>query len=488
MELTHLLLLLPSLPLATAETVLGAYIFHRHGDRTTKSYSPTTLTALGADQVFISGSWYRDHYIKANSSSQIHGLATDIPIISQIPVTSPIDTVLQNSAQVFLQGLYPPAGAASAQKLANGTSVTSPLDGYQYVPVNAVTNAASSGSSEDSSWLQGGSGCGNALVSSNNYFSSADYLTTLASTKDFYQGLLPVYNATFPAANANFKNGYLIWDFVHVSTIHNTSIPSDDLLTTDTLFQLRTRADQHEWNLAYNASEPVRAIAGAVLAAQIVQALNTTLTAPVTKASAPKLTIQFGAYAAFMSFFGLSQANAASPNFYGVVDYASSFIVELVTNATLPTTSGATIAPADVSVRFLFVNGSASETNPPAPYALFGQKETTISWATFSSEMSKFAIGDTLDWCKACGNSTGICASASTSSGNGSATTSGSDSGSGGGISKAVAGVIGALVTLVVILAIEGLVMAVAGLRLAKKSALAKGNGATSHVESAGSK
>lgn len=474
MGLTQLLLLLPSLPIVTAETVLGAYIFHRHGDRTSKSYAPTTLTALGADQVFVSGSWYRDNYVKANASSQIRGLATDFPVITQIPITSPFDTVLQNSAQVFLQGLYPPAGDASAQTLANGTKVTAPLNGYQYVPVNPVTNAASSGSSEDSGWLQGGSGCGNALVSSNNYFSSAEYLATLSSTKDFYQGLLPVYNATFPAANANFKNGYLIWDFVHVSAIHNTSIPSDNLLTNDTLFQLRTRADQHEWGLAYNASEPVRAIAGAVLAAQVVQSLNTTLTAPLSKTSAPRLTIQFGAYAAFMAFFGLAQAPAASPDFYGVVDYASSLMFELVTNATVPTTSGATMSPADVSVRFLFVNGSASAENPPKPYALFGQKETTLPWATFVSEMNKFAIGDTLDWCKACGNSTGICAASALSPGSGTTnTTNAGGSSSGGGVSTPVAGVIGALVTLVVILAVEGVVMAVAGLRLVKKGARA---------------
>ena len=208
MGLTNLLLLLPAVPLAAAETVIGAYVFHRHGDRTTKAWPPASLTALGADEVFASGTWYRNNYVKANATSQIHGLATDIALISQIPITAPLDNVLQNSAMVFLQGLYPPAGTSSSQTLANGSSVVSPLGGYQYVPVNIATNGASSSSSEDSAWLQGSSGCGNAVVSSNNYFSSPDYLTTLASTKDFYQGLLPVYNATFASAAATFKNAY----------------------------------------------------------------------------------------------------------------------------------------------------------------------------------------------------------------------------------------------------------------------------------------
>ena len=207
MGLTNLLLL-SAVPLATAETVIGAYIFHRHGDRTTKAWPPASLTALGADEVFGSATWYRNNYVKANATSQIHGLATDIALISQIPITAPVDNVLQNSAMVFLQGLYPPAGSSSAQTLANGSSVESPLGGYQYVPVNIVTNGASSSGSEDSAWLQGSSGCGNAVVSSNNYFLSSDYLATLASTKDFYQNLLPVYNSTFTSAAATFKNAY----------------------------------------------------------------------------------------------------------------------------------------------------------------------------------------------------------------------------------------------------------------------------------------
>jgi hypothetical protein len=51
--------------------------------------------------------------------------------------------------------------------------------------------------------------------------------------------------------------------------IHNASIPSSSLLTDETVHQLQTLADLHEFSLAYNASEPIRAIAGSTLAAQI---------------------------------------------------------------------------------------------------------------------------------------------------------------------------------------------------------------------------
>ena len=193
---------------AADESVLGIYVFHRHGDRTTKSWPPTALTALGADQVYASGTYFRDRYVSANATSRIAALSADLAVLSQVSITAPADNVLQNSANVFTQGLYPPAGTAAQQTLANGTVTEAPLGGYQYIPVNIVSSAASAAGSEDSGWLQGSSGCNNAIVSSNQYFSSAEYLETLDSTADFYQSVLPVVNTTFTSARDTFKNAY----------------------------------------------------------------------------------------------------------------------------------------------------------------------------------------------------------------------------------------------------------------------------------------
>ena len=56
MHLHQLLSLLPLLPFSqAAETVLGAFVFSRHGDRTPKSTPPTNLTNLGYRQIFDSG-------------------------------------------------------------------------------------------------------------------------------------------------------------------------------------------------------------------------------------------------------------------------------------------------------------------------------------------------------------------------------------------------------------------------------------------------
>ncbi|KAI9053563.1 hypothetical protein LZ554_002518 [Drepanopeziza brunnea f. sp. 'monogermtubi'] len=455
------------------ETVLGVYIFHRHGDRTSKSTPPTSLTDLGYQQVWQSGNFYRNRYVDAGATSPIFGLASDIVKTSQLSVEAPVDTVLQNSAVGFLQGLYPPVGATlSTQALANGSSVAAPLNGYQLIPVNAVASASSGANSENSAWLQGQSGCHNAIVSSNNYFFSDEYMDKLESTEGFYANLLPVINRTFTAATNTFKNAYTVFDLINVALIHNTSIQSSDLLTAPTVHQLQTLADVHEFNLAYNSSEPIRAIAGSTLAAQIVQHLNATITG---KSQAPVVSLQFGAYASFLSFFGLAQLPAASANFTGLVDYASSMVFELVTNASLSSSSDDTTTTApypsadDIAVRFLFANGSAA-ANPLTAYPLFGRAETLLPWSTFASEMARFAVGDLPTWCTQCGNSTGVCAAAAATSG---ATPSASQGASGeGGMSRAVAGVIGAMVTLAVVLGLEALVMLVAGLRLVSRKRL----------------
>ena len=242
-------------------------------------------------------------------------------------------------------------------------------------------------------------------------------------------------------------------------------------MTNDTLTQLRTLADTHEFNLAYNTSDPIRAIAGSTLSSQILTALNTTLTSP---SHTPKLTLQLGAYASFQSFFALTNLTNlpnTSDNFHGIPDYASAMVFELVTNSSAIGT-GNWPTPEETSVRFLFHNGTASNPSAPVAYPLFGQPSTLLSWNDFSAGMTKFAIGSQSAWCAACGNTTGVCASSTTI-----APSSGAQNkpggGKAGGLSKAVAGVIGAMVTLAVVLGVEGLIMFVGGYRLASKKRLA---------------
>ncbi|GAB7355256.1 hypothetical protein MBLNU459_g5803t1 [Dothideomycetes sp. NU459] len=464
---------------ATAETVLGVYMFHRHGDRTAKSTPPTGLTDLGYEEVYTSGNYYRSRYIESNAPYQIHGINADIVKQSQISASAPSDTVLQNSATGFLQGLYPPVGdALGSQTLRNGTNVTSPLNGYQLIPISIVSGGSSS---ESTGWLQAATGCSAATSSSNEYFSSPQYTSLLSSTQAFYNNFTGVVNATFNSSMVSFKNAYLIYDLINVAEIHNATITDADAVTADSFLQLRTLADTHEWNLGYNASNDARAIAGKVLAAEVVQFLNNT----IATASKSSFGVQFGAYGTFGSFFGLANLTAADADFYGIADYASSMAFELVTNATVSATSYPSAD--DISVRFIWHNGTASNISEPVAYPLFGQASTEIAWNDFVTGMGKFSVGTTQQWCTACQNTTGACAayassSSSSSSSNSSSGATSADSKSGNGLSPAVNGVIGAMVTLAVVLGLEALVLLLGGFRIVSKKSLAAGAAASQTV------
>lgn len=242
---------------------------------------------------------------------------------------------------------------------------------------------------------------------------------------------------------------------INVATIHNSSIPADNLLTDETLSRSFDLASRHEWNLAYNASDPVRAISGAVLAGQILNALQSIVNGT---AGSPRFNVQFGSYGAFMAFFGLAQLQKDYDNFYGITDYASSMAFEMYTTSTSSKPN-----PDEIQVRFLYSNGTASDSNLKQ-FALFGKDSQ--SWSDFQGGMSKFALTSTDQWCKMCGGTSGQCATSSPDQGGSNAKTSFSH---GNGISKPVAGVIGALVTLAVILGLEMLVMVVGGIRLVRK-------------------
>ena len=196
-----------ALPLSHAtETILGVYIFSRHGDRTAKSTPPANLTELGYQEIFTSGTYFRNRYVSSNATSRIAGINSDIVKQSQITTSAPLDTVLMNSAQGFSQGLYPPVGSTlGSNPLRNGTTVQTPLNGYQLIPIQTVTSGTGS---EDLAWLQGSSNCAKALVSSNNYYTSSDYMTLTDSTADFYKSLSPMVNQTFGPNDINFKNAY----------------------------------------------------------------------------------------------------------------------------------------------------------------------------------------------------------------------------------------------------------------------------------------
>jgi hypothetical protein len=194
------------------------------------------------------------------------------------------------------------------------------------------------------------------------------FLNLLSKTQDFYNGLSPMINRTFTASQTSFKNAFTIFNLPNVASIRNSTgdFPAAYLLTPEVLFQLRTLADTHEFNFAYNKSEPIHAVTSSIIATQVIGALNGT----ITSKGESKLNIRFSTYGDMQSFFGLADLISVDENFYGVPDYASTLTWELVANATM--SSGSWPSEDEISVRFLFHNGTTSNISQSTEYPLFG--------------------------------------------------------------------------------------------------------------------
>lgn len=83
--------------------------------------------------------------------------------------------------------------------------------------------------------------------------------------------------------------------------------------------------------------------------------------------------------------------------------YAISLAFELYTNADMNTFPSNTD---DLHVRFLFKNGTdGTLTQVP----LFGQKDTTLSWADFQTGINARAIKSASTWCTRCNTTAGFC-------------------------------------------------------------------------------
>jgi len=319
-----------------------------------------------------------------------------------------------------------------------------PLGGYQYVWLHGEQADA-----PEAIWLKGDVACPAFVNASKSFSQSAEYAALFASTKAFYASFAPLLtNAYTSPSDLTFANAYSIFDVLNVESIHNASIANS--LTSDQLFQLRTLADAHEYALTFNASQPQRSIPGQTFIGKVLTQLNQTITTP----AGPKFSLLVGSYNTFQAFFGLANLTDDSPNFVGIPDYASTMTFEVVTNATV----GAALPdPSDISVRFLFRNGSAADA-PYQAFPIFGMTTELMPWTDFEAKMSALQVSTAAQWCSICGGAQEpFCATsaAATTSPAPAVRTAMSVM-----ISTPVAGVIGAMVTLGVV----GMAVVVAGL------------------------
>ncbi|KAL5612050.1 uncharacterized protein BROUX77_002206 [Berkeleyomyces rouxiae] len=449
---------------ASAETVYGAAVFSRHGDRTTKHYRNQQLTTVGANQNFVMGSAYRSRYLLDSSEHQIANVSQDKYVSSQVYASAPDSGILLATANYFLQGLYPPLDsintAEAGTALANGTKVTAPLSSYQYVTLHAED-----ANSPDTMWIKGDENCPALASSVSTWEASPVFTQRVTDTKDFFESMYPALGGVYDytdASQLSYAQAYDIYDLINVARIHNASSPAANI-TDDQLFQLRTLADSAEFGANYNSSNSDSAIHAQTLASAFVTQLNTT----VIGKGKLKFSLFSGSYNTMLAFFGLLQLPEASSDFYGLPDYASTMGFELFTadNTSVFPTNPDT----DLRVRFLFRNGTAGALTA---FPLFGTGEDSLTWADFKSRMQSVAITSAKDWCNACGSTQIFCLGYQEQTSVAAAVAATGSGGDGDSMSNAVAGVIGAMVTLGV-LALAGLLAFLLRRRKLKTAAVA---------------
>ena len=472
---------LPALAVAEDIDLWAAVGFVMYGDRTPLNGATTpAITPLGAQQLFSQGSTLRNRYVRnglGNESTEallpIYGIEPHALDTTQLDVLSTDDSYVVASAQAFLQGLYPPqlneyaydnGGSTAATVASTDTTINFPLSGYQYPLVSTASPQDPS-----SAWAAGQLQCSEYQASVIDYRRSRAALDMYRSTLSFYEQLWPaVFEGVYSQSATSFYNAYDLYDYASYQYAHSAEVHST--LNQSDINALRTYASAQQRALGANltatsatdgSSNMIRAVAGRMLAKQAVNQLRQNT---VSSGAKNKLSLTFGSFEPLISFFALSGLldgpDAAA--FQMLPAAGATMVFELYSLASDRLMSGNnTLYPEDneLHVRFLYRAGVSSNNNWGA-YSLFpGTDNNTdsalnMTYAQFAGAMDAIGVESVAEWCNMCDANAVFCPgmleNAGYTSGSGSGSSSGGSSSSSKRMSPALAGVIGAIVTLAV--------------------------------------
>ncbi|EJD08255.1 phosphoglycerate mutase-like protein [Fomitiporia mediterranea MF3/22] len=363
--------------------VLGVVVLARHGDRQgfyqdplTYTASQTTITPLGNVQEFLLGETLRTMYMENNSSLLIQGINTALFDQEQVKVRADASDeggVIFDSAVSVVQGLWPPTNLSSTT-LANGTVVTAPLNGYQYVPIESVE------ADEDVS-LEGWVSCDPFNDATAAFYNSSLFKQVASDNAAFLQSLPPFLDGR----SVSLVNMWNIFDYMTVQSVHNATFANN--LPDGFLERARALANFHEYGVFSSLQiDGIGNIAGRAILPSIIEGMEN-----VANSSVPlKLYYEAISYKPFLSLFNMTGLAETYPQLAGVVNYAASTVFELRAGNT----------PNDPMIRFKFKNGTDDTFNT---FNLFGQSGD-VPLSLFKSKLQFAAINSTVDWCTVCNN------------------------------------------------------------------------------------
>lgn len=376
------------------DTVIGIVLLARHGDREgfyqdphTYTASATAITPLGTEQEFQLGSLLRSLYLDPSSPTFIQGINNSTSLFNQSQVQVRADAggeggVIFDSSVALLQGLWPPTPLSNTT-LANGTTVTSPLGGYQYVPIESVEP------NQDVS-LEGFTSCPALDDKIAAFYNSIEFQEKANESAAFLSQLPPFLDGR-PVTLVNMWN---IFDFMNVQSIHNATFA--DRLPPTFLEQAHDLANFHENGIFSDQQfDGIGNIAARTMLPSLLTALNR-----IANASDPlKLHYSAISYKPFLSFFNMTGVAKLGEVDAGIVNYAAAVIVEVLQPA----------AGGEPSLRFKFKNGTDDASFFTGILQFPGWNNIsveTVPLTTFIEAFEPAAINTTLEWCKICHQTT----------------------------------------------------------------------------------
>ncbi|KAJ6102507.1 hypothetical protein N7486_004934 [Penicillium sp. IBT 16267x] len=453
--ITLVTLVLQGAALASAEyteKVWSVFAYTLYGDSTPEALFEQYAVGLsdyGANQLAVAGTAFRNRYVSSAGSINatefaIQSISASFLMPQKLEVLSTTEQNVIASAQAFMLGLYPPLGhegMKTTDETANGTTFSAPFDGYQFPRVVTL------GESDPGSLLVAGqSGCSMYQSAVSEYRNSGEAAIITQDTEVFYEKLLhQVLSGVFDESTATYANAVSIADYLEYEVLHNST--TLDHLFGDDLIRARSLADQFTYATNGQGVSPlsgstigaVSPIAGQTLASSILKSFNMYM----TDGTGPQMTLLFGGdepAVALASLMGL--ASEQQPNFYSRPVRGASLVFELYSFGT-DADDDSYPDSSEMYVRFFLHNGTDSSTEFVS-FPLFGNSpsQTYIPWTDFQAAVETFSIQSIEEWCLRCNASSIFCAGALDRGG---PTHKKKD------IAPAVAGVIGAVVTLAVI-------------------------------------
>ncbi|EGO01182.1 hypothetical protein SERLA73DRAFT_179284 [Serpula lacrymans var. lacrymans S7.3] len=360
--------------------LLGVVLLARHGDRLEffqdpNTYTPTEtyLTPLGSVQELQLGTFLRSQYLTPSSPSFISGISTDVVNINQISVQADAGgggSVILNSVQGLLQGLYPPTTESNIT-LANGTTIVGPLGGYQYIPVDSIEpNVLPT--------LNSFTNCPNFNTHVSEFYASPAFLQEAQDAAPFLDALEPYLGGR----SNNFTNMYNIFDYVNVQSVHNATFYKQ--LPPTFAAQSYYYANYHEYGVF---SAPTPNGIGNIAAATLLPTIFTALQDITNSSNGLKIALTEVSYKPFISMFNVTQADVTDPDIAGIVDYASVVALEVYEDSN-----------SRPYITMKFKNGT-TETDY-RQLSMFGN--TTVYIDDFISQLAGSTINTTQQWCQAC--------------------------------------------------------------------------------------